>query len=78
MKVSFIDAIIHAVFFYIYLINSVTLFSVSPLMVIEFLHRVMDILEDYFTDASESSIINNIVRVYEVSNFTATYLFQFA
>ena len=41
-------------------------FSVPPLFVIEFLHRVMDILEDYFGECNESIIKENYVIVYEV------------
>ena len=37
-----------------------------PLFVIEFLHRVMDILEDYFGECNESIIKENYVIVYEV------------
>ena len=40
--------------------------SVPPLFVIEFLHRVMDILEDYFGECNESVIKENYVIVYEV------------
>lgn len=40
---------------------------VPPLFVIEFLHRVMDIFEDYFTECNESTIKENYVIVYEVS-----------
>ncbi len=43
------------------------MFAVPPLFVIEFLHRVMDIFEDYFTDCNESIIKENYVVVYEVS-----------
>ena len=44
----------------------VWLFAVPPLFVIEFLHRVMDIFEDYFTECTESIIKENYVVVYEV------------
>ncbi len=40
--------------------------AVPPLFVIEFLHRVMDILEDYFSECNESVIKENYVIVYEV------------
>ncbi|XP_074661834.1 AP-3 complex subunit mu-1-like [Tubulanus polymorphus] len=40
--------------------------EVPPLFVIEFLHRVMDILEDYFEEATESVIKENYVIVYEI------------
>ena len=45
------------------------IFSVPPLFVIEFLHRVMDTFEDYFNDCNESTIKENYVIVYEVSPF---------
>ena len=41
-------------------------FSVPPLFVIEFLHRVMDTFVDYFGDCSESIIKDNYVVVYEL------------
>lgn len=44
-------------------------FTVPPLFVIEFLHRVVDTMEDYFNESTESSIKENYVIVYEVSNF---------
>ena len=40
--------------------------EVSPLIVIEFLHRVVDIFHDYFGDCSESLIKENYVTVYEL------------
>ena len=40
--------------------------EVPPLFVIEFLHRVADTFEDYFTDTSESTIKDNYVVVYEL------------
>jgi len=40
--------------------------SVSPLFVIEFLHRVVDTLVDYFSECSETTIKDNIVVVYEL------------
>ena len=42
-------------------------FLAPPLFVIEFLHRVVDIIEDYFQDCSESIIKENYVIVYEVN-----------
>jgi AP-3 complex subunit mu len=39
---------------------------VPPLFVIEFLHRVVDTLEDYFSDCSEATIKENLVMVYEI------------
>ena len=42
--------------------------TVPPLFVIEFLHRMMDIFEDYFSgECHESTIKENYVIVYEVS-----------
>jgi len=43
------------------------LFSVPPLFVLEFLHRVWDIFEDYFGDCNESTLKENYVIVFEVS-----------
>jgi len=45
---------------------AVCMTEVPPLFVIEFLHRVVDTFEDYFTECSESSIKDNYVVVYEV------------
>ena len=47
-----------------YIINF--LFAVPPLFVVEFLHRVMDLFDDYFTECTESNIKDNYVVVYEV------------
>ena len=41
--------------------------EVPPLFVIEFLHRVVDTIEDYFSECSETVIKDNYVVVYEVS-----------
>lgn len=41
-------------------------FSVPPLFVIEFLHRVVDTFEDYFSECTESIIKEHYVVVYEV------------
>lgn len=51
-----------------YLLSNVIYFPfpVPPLFVIEFLHRVMDIFEDYFSECTESTIKENYVIVYEV------------
>ena len=38
----------------------------SPLFVVEFLHRVVDTLVDYFNECSESTIKDNSVVVYEL------------
>ncbi|CAH1786571.1 unnamed protein product [Owenia fusiformis] len=40
--------------------------EVPPLFVIEFLHRVVEMFEDYFTECTESSIKENYVIVYEL------------
>ena len=45
---------------------AVCMTEVPPLFVIEFLHRVVDTFEDYFSECSESSIKDNYVVVYEV------------
>lgn len=45
---------------------SVCMSEVPPLFVIEFLHRVVDILEQYFTECNESNIKEHHVVVYEI------------
>lgn len=40
--------------------------EVPPLFVIEFLHRVADTFEDYFSDCNENIIKENYVVVYEL------------
>lgn len=45
---------------------AVTMTEVAPLMVVEFLHRVVDIFADYFGDCTESLIKENYVVVYEL------------
>ncbi|KAI0232475.1 AP-3 complex subunit mu-1 [Lamellibrachia satsuma] len=40
--------------------------EVPPLFVIEFLHRVIDTFEDYFSECTESTIKDNYVIVYEL------------
>jgi len=40
--------------------------EVPPLFVIEFLHRVVNTFEDYFTECTESTLKDNYVIVYEV------------
>jgi hypothetical protein len=42
------------------------IFLVAPLFVIEFLHHIMDVLEDYFGECNETSIKDNYIIVYEV------------
>ena len=39
----------------------------SPLFVIEILHRAVDIFEDYFNECTETSLKENFVIVYEVN-----------
>ena len=46
---------------------AVCMTEVPPLFVIEFLHRVVDTIEDYFSECSETVIKDNYVVVYEVS-----------
>ena len=41
-------------------------FSVPPLFVIEFLHRVVDTFTEYFSSCTETSIKDNVVIVFEV------------
>jgi AP-3 complex subunit mu len=43
--------------------------EVSPLYVIEILHRAFNIFEDYFTECTETSLKENFVIVYEVIQF---------
>jgi len=45
---------------------AVVMTEVPPLFVIEFLHRVVDIFEDYFAECTESIIKENYVVVYEL------------
>lgn len=45
---------------------AVCMTEVPPLFVSEFLHRVMDIFEDYFTECTETNIKENYVIVYEL------------
>ncbi|CAF4050223.1 unnamed protein product, partial [Rotaria magnacalcarata] len=40
--------------------------EIPPLFVIEFLHRMMDLFEDYFGTCTETSIKDNYVVVYEL------------
>jgi len=51
----------------VYHFNSIL---VPPLFVIEFLHRIVDILEQYFNECNESNIKEHYVVVYEV-NFSS-------
>ena len=47
---------------------------VPPLLVIEFLHRIMDIFADYFGEFSDQKIRDNFVVVYEVRTGKSTRL----
>lgn len=47
-------------------VSTINPVSVPPLFVIEFLHRVVDTFEDYFSECTESIIKENYVVVYEV------------
>ncbi|KAI8977042.1 Mu homology domain-containing protein [Mycotypha africana] len=40
--------------------------EVDPMLIFEFIHRIMDILTDYLGDVSESSIRENFVTVYQL------------
>jgi len=42
-------------------------YLVSPLLVVEFLHRIMDIFTEYFSECTEQRIKEHYVTVYEVS-----------
>ena len=42
-------------------------FLVPPLLVVEFLHRIMDIFTEYFTECTEQRIKEHYVTVYEVT-----------
>lgn len=54
------------------------LLAVPPLFVIEFLHRVVDIFEDYFQGCSESVLKEYYVIVYEVRiNYSLFIAFYF-
>lgn len=45
---------------------AVVMTEVPPLFVIEFLHRIVNTFEDYFSECNESSIKDNYVIVYEL------------
>lgn len=49
----------------IYLVAVITT-EVPPLFVVEFLHRVVDTIEDYFNECSENIIKDNYVVIYEL------------
>ncbi|CAF3593556.1 unnamed protein product [Adineta steineri] len=40
--------------------------ELPPLFVLEFLHRIMDVFEDYFSECTETSLKDNYVIVYEL------------
>ena len=45
---------------------SVCMTKVQPLFVVEFLHRVADTFDDYFSNVTETTIKDNYVVVYEL------------
>lgn len=51
--------------------------TVPPLFVIEFLHRVVDTFEDYFSECSENVVKDNYVVVYEVNYYVLFGLITF-
>jgi AP-3 complex subunit mu len=51
---------------------AVVINEVSPLFVVEILHRAVDIFEDYFGECNETVLKENFVVVYEVN---ATFYF---
>jgi AP-3 complex subunit mu len=53
------------------------LIAVPPLFVIEFLHRVVDILEDYFGECNETVIKEHYVIVYEVTQVSLATKFYY-
>ena len=48
---------------------------VPPLFVVEFLHRVVDTFEDYFSECTESIIKEHYVVVYEVNHIVTFVIF---
>ncbi len=44
---------------------------------IEFLHRIMDVFEDYFGECTETSLKDNFVIVYEVNNSNSFNIFLY-
>lgn len=55
------------------IVNHFNSILVPPLFVIEFLHRIVDILEQYFNECNESNIKEHYVVVYEVIFSFETY-----
>ena len=49
-----------------------------PLLVIEFLYRVVDVFSDYFQDLSERAIKENFVTVYQVIFHLLFLFFSFS
>lgn len=49
-------------------------FDVPPLLVLEFLGRIVDVFKDYFKDVSEDALKNNFVTVYCVRTQAAPRL----
>lgn len=52
-------------------------FPVAPLFVVEFLHRVVDTFDDYFSECTESIIKEHYVVVYEVKSVSTHIDFQY-
>ena len=50
-------------------------YLVPPLLVVEFLHRIMDIFTEYFNECTEQRIKEHYVTVYEVI-FKALLMFK--
>lgn len=46
---------------------AIDFFAVPPLFVVEFLHHILNLFDDYFHECNESTIKENYVIVYEVS-----------
>lgn len=55
------------------IVNHFNSILVPPLFVIEFLHRIVDILEQYFNECNETNIKEHYVVVYEVIFSFETY-----
>jgi AP-3 complex subunit mu len=45
-----------------------------PLLIIEFLYRVVDVFTDYFENVTEAVIKENFLVVYQVSSFFRPFL----
>lgn len=49
-------------------------FAVPPLFVVEFLHHILNLFDDYFHECNESTIKENYVIVYEVGIYVYMHL----